>query len=77
MRLDEFSWYESRQCQAAVQELTPQIQELQERVNLMNDSREFQDVESIYSGKIIPRSQSTGIHSESLWYAEPRPKPAI
>ena len=41
----------------------------------MNDSREFHDVESICSGKIIPRSQSTGSRSKSSIYVEPRPKP--
>ena len=39
------------------------------------DSREFHDVESICSGKIIPRSQSTGSRSKSSIYVEPRPKP--
>ena len=32
--------------------LTSHIQELQERVNCMGDSREFQDIESICSGKL-------------------------
>ena len=44
MRIDEFSMQELRESQATTHELTSQIQELQERVNLMNDSREFQDV---------------------------------
>ena len=34
------------------QELTSHIQELQERMSYMNDSREFQDVESICSGRL-------------------------
>ena len=55
-RLDEISRYELRESHATTQELTSQIQELQERMNKMNDSREFQDVESICTGKIIPRS---------------------
>ena len=40
-----------------VDELTSQIQDLQERVNSMNDSTEFQDFESICSGKLshVPR----------------------
>ena len=50
MRIDEFSRHELRQGHATFQELTSQIQELQERVNLMNDSREFQDVESACGG---------------------------
>ena len=44
MRIDEFSSNELRESQATFNELTSQIQELEERVNLMNDSREFQDV---------------------------------
>ena len=40
----------------------------------MSDAREFQDIESICSGKIISRSQSTGIRSKSSIYVEPRPE---
>ena len=56
MRIDEFSRHELIESQATIQELTSQIQELQEKVNLMNVSREFQDVESIRSGKpsVVP-----------------------
>ena len=52
MRIDEFSRNELRESHAAIQELTSQIQMLQERMNCMNDSREFQDIESICSGKL-------------------------
>ena len=48
IRIDEFSGYELRGCHATIQELTSQVQEL----NYMNDSREFQDVESICGGKL-------------------------
>ena len=41
-----------RESHAAKQELTSQIQDLHERVNCMNDSRESQDLESICSGKL-------------------------
>ena len=37
---------------ATFQELTSQIQELHERMNFLNDSREFQDVDSTCSGKL-------------------------
>ena len=47
MRLDELSRYELRESHATILELTSQTQELQERMNFLNDSREFQDVESI------------------------------
>ena len=52
MRVDEFSFHKLRESHATIQELTSQVQELQERVNDMNDSREFQDFESICSGKL-------------------------
>ena len=46
MRFDEFSMQKLRKFHATMQELTSQIQELQERVNEINDSREFQDIPS-------------------------------
>ena len=52
IRIDEFSRKELRESQAAFHELTSQIPEVYERVNLMHDSREFQEVESICSGKL-------------------------
>ena len=83
------NWRELRKCDltnsprtnwekvmlATIQELTLQIQQLQERMNYMNDPRELQDVESICSGK-LSHSQSTGNCSKSWWDAEPRPKSA-
>ena len=39
-----------RESHDTIQRLTSQIQELQERVNCMNDSGEFQDLASNYSG---------------------------
>ena len=50
MRIDEFSKNELRDSHATTQELTSQIQELQERINHMNDSRGIQDEKSICSG---------------------------
>ena len=41
-----------RDSHATTRELTSQIQELQERMNHMSDSGEFQDVESICSVKL-------------------------
>ena len=51
LRVDEFSVQKLRESHDAIQQLTSQIQELQERVNCMNDSGKIQDTESIYSGK--------------------------
>ena len=52
MRIDEFSRQELKESQATINELTVPIQELQERVNLMSDSRLFRDVESACSGRL-------------------------
>ena len=43
-----------------MQKLTSQIQVLQERVNCMNDSGEFQEIESNHSGKVshVPSQRS-------------------
>ena len=59
------TWKELRNCEltnspgqdltgshATIHELTSQIQELQEKANCMNDSGEFQDVQSICTGKL-------------------------
>ena len=50
LRVDEFSVQQLRESHDTIQKLTSEIQELQERVNCMIDSREFQDIESNYSG---------------------------
>ena len=52
MRIDEFSKHGLRESHAAFQELISQIQRLQERTKYMNDSTEFQDLESICSGRL-------------------------
>ena len=77
MRIDEFSRNELRESHAPIQELTSQIQELQERMNYLSDSGELQDKEIGMQRKIISRSQSAGSRSKSSIYVEPRPKPAI
>ena len=76
MRIDEFSRNELRESHATLQELTSQLQELQERMNCMNDSRDVSRCRIDLQWKIIPRSQSTGNRSKSLRDAEPRPKSA-
>ena len=53
LRIDEFSRNELRESHATFQELTSQIQELQEIMICMNDSRKFQDVESICCGNYL------------------------
>ena len=51
LRVDEFSVQKLKESHETIQRLTSQIQEMQHRVNCMNDSGEFQDVESNCSGK--------------------------
>ena len=50
--------------------LTSQIQELQERVNSMNDSGEFQEIESIRRGKSsrvpVPSPRALSSSDQSL-----------
>ena len=43
---DEFSVQKLRESHETIQRLTSQVQELQERMNYLNDSGEFEEVES-------------------------------
>ena len=49
-RFDEFSRRRLIENQDTIHELTARIQELQNEVNCMNDSRDFKDAESVRSG---------------------------
>ena len=75
LRTDEFSRNELGESHATTQELTSQVQELQERMNYMNDSTEFQDIESICSGKlshvpsqpaVVPSPRAVSSRDQSL-----------
>ena len=50
LRVDESSRRRLIENQDTILELTGKIQELQDEVNCMNDSRDFQDAESVRSG---------------------------
>ena len=50
LRIDEFSRRRSIENQDTINELTARIQELQNEINCMNDSRDFKDAESVRSG---------------------------
>ena len=50
LRIDEFSRRRMIENQDTINELTAKIQELQNEVNCMNDSRGFKDAESARSG---------------------------
>ena len=58
-QVDELSIQKLRENHVTVQQLTFQLQQLQEQMNSMNGSGEFQDIESNYSGRIVSRFQST------------------
>ena len=50
LRVDKYSVQKLIESHGTIQKLTSQVQELQERVDCMNDSGLFQDIESNYSG---------------------------
>ena len=50
LRVDESSRRRLIENQDTIYELTSRIQELQNEVNCMNDSRDFRDAESVRSG---------------------------
>ena len=52
LRVDEFSAQKLTESHDTIQRLTSQIPELQERMNYLNDSGDFQEVESNYSGRL-------------------------
>ena len=64
LRIDEFSRNELREVTSLNRSTLHKIQELQERMNYVSDSREFQDVKSICSVKLshVP-SQSAVVPS--------------
>ena len=54
---DTFSWRKLIEDRDTILELTAKIQELQNEVNCMNDSRDFKDAESVRSGQSNVTSQ--------------------
>ena len=76
LRIDEFSRRRLIENQDTIHELTARIQELQNEVNCMNDSRDFKDAESVRSGPshvpcqpafFPPFQNPGGMLSRSLW----------
>ena len=68
LRVDKFSVQKMTESHDTMQRLTSQVQEMQERMNFMSDSGEFQEVELNESG-IFSRSQSISSNSKSTYYA--------
>ena len=66
MRIDELS-VQKEASKCAVNQLMVQIQELQDKVNPLNDAKEFYDPETAGNSGVIPRSQLTNEYSESTW----------
>ena len=76
LRVDEFSVQKLSESHDTIQRLTSQIQELQEEVNCMSDSGDFQDrIE--FKWKMFSSSQSTSSYSKSTYYAKLRQTDAI
>ena len=65
--VDELSLQKMRESPETIQRLTSQMQEMQEQLNSMNDSGEFQEVGSNHSGRLSHvSSQPAGIPSAEL-----------
>ena len=74
-RIDKVSVQKLRENHETIQQLTSQLQQMQEQMNCMSDSGDFQDVESNYSGRLshvssqlvmIPSSRSRLSRDERL-----------
>ena len=52
LRVDEFSVQKFRESHETIQRLTSQLQSVREQMNSMNDSGEFQEVESNHGGRL-------------------------
>ena len=63
-RVDEFSRRRLIENQDTNNELTARIQELQKEVNFMNDSRDFEDAESVRSGPSHVPSHRRYVHHD-------------
>ena len=68
LRVDEFSVQKMRESHDTIRKLTSQIQELQERVNCMNDSGEFHEIESNHCGRLshVPSQPAVVPSSRSM-----------
>ena len=75
IRVDEISVQKLRENHETIQKVSCQLQEMQEQMNSMTDSRELQDVESNCSG-IVSRFQSACNDAKFSFHAEPRQTPA-
>ena len=72
LRVDEFSIQKLRESHEIIQRLTSYVQELQERMNYLNDSGEFQESRVELQWTIFTCFQSTSKDSKSTLYANLR-----
>ena len=70
---DEFTRQKFIEYQKTTTELSGRLQELQNEVNCMNDSRDFQDAESVRSGNSHVTSQPGVFHKHPLFEGLLRP----
>ena len=75
LRTDVVSVQKLRENHETVQQLTSQLQQMQEQ-NSMNDSGDFQDVESNFHGRLYHVSSQACNDSEISFFAQPRQTPA-
>ena len=66
LRVDELSLQKLRESHDTMQRLTSQLQSMQEEMNSMNDSGEFQEVESDHSGRLSHVPSQQEVISSSL-----------
>ena len=71
-RFDEFSRRKLIENQDTIDELTARIQELQNEINCMNDSRVFKDADSVRGGlSHVPSQPALSTFSRSWRNAKP------
>ena len=77
LRVDEFSVQKLRESHDTIQRLTSKMQEMQEQMNSVNDSGEFQEMESNHSGKIsyVPSQQAVILSPRSMLSREKKRLP--
>ena len=73
-RIDEVSVQKLRENHETIQNLTSQLQEMQEQMNSMSDAGEFQEVESNYSGRFSYVSNQPVMIPFFSCFAQPRQK---
>ena len=68
LRVDEVSVQKLREDHETIQKLSCQLQKMQDQMNSMNDSGEFQEVESNYSGRLsyVPSQPAAIPNSRSM-----------